>query len=284
MAAAKVKDFANIEGLKQGTVVNVTFLVGGDVNDTINVCSRLQGAHMNAVAHVPARAFPSLLEVEAYFERLVDCGVQEILVLGGGADNPLGVLSEAMQILESGLIQKYGFVRVGVAAHPEGHPDVSRDVMEDALLCKAEWAAANNVELYFETQFCFEPQPLIEWEQRVRHLLSKRLGGTVPLPPVHLGVAGPAKIMNLIKFAQMSGVGPSMRFVSRYAGNVLKLATTAAPDELVAGLAAYQHAEQECLFKKLHFYTFGGLKTTVKWANAVADGEFDLAGSSFVVR
>lgn len=281
MAAKKIGNFAEVEGLQPGTVVNVTFLVGSDIDDTIGLCKRLQDAGMNAVAHVPARGFSGLRDVEAYFDRLADCGVREVLVLGGGADQPMGSLSEAMQILESGLLQKYNFSRIGVAAHPEGHPDVSNDVMEEALLRKAEWACANSVDLYYETQFCFEPQPLIEWEEHVRKLLVKRLGTTAKLPPVHLGVAGPAKIHNLIKFASMSGVGASIRFVSKYATNVMKLATTAAPDELIAGLAAYQTSESACLFQRLHFYTFGGLKPTLRWANSAAAGKFELAGSGF---
>merc|ERR1719162_1414291 len=142
---------------------------------------------MKAVAHVPARGFECLKGVENYLDRLQGCGVREVLVLGGGADKPLGSLSEAMQILDSGLLQKYNFSRVGVAAHPEGHPDVANDIMEDALLRKAEWAAAHGVDLYYETQFCFEPEPIIEWEQHVRGLLKKRLGVGAKLPSVHIG-------------------------------------------------------------------------------------------------
>lgn len=283
MAAKKISNFAEVEGLKPGTVVNVTFLVGSDIEDTIDICKRLQDGGMQAVAHVPARGFSALKDVEAYLDRLADCGVRECLVLGGGADKPMGSLSEAMQILESGLLQKYNFSRIGVAAHPEGHPDVSNDVMEEALLRKAEWAAANGVDLYYETQFCFEPGPLIDWEVHTRNLLSKRLGANAKLPAVHLGVAGPAKIHNLIKFAGMSGVGASMRFVTKYAGNVLKLATTADPNELVVGLAAYQTSEPACLFRKLHFYSFGGLKPTLRWANGVVDGKFELSGDGFQI-
>lgn len=284
MAAKKIKSFSEVDGLRAGTTVNVTFLVGSDIEDTIDVCQRLQDAGMKAVAHVPARAFASLSGVEAYLDRLADVGVRELLVLGGGADQPAGALSEAMQVLESGLPLKYGFSRIGVAAHPEGHPSVKLDVMEEALLRKAEWAAANGVDLYYETQFCFEPAPIIRWEQRVRGLLSKRLGAAAKLPSVHLGVAGPAKIQNLIRFASMSGVGPSMRFVSQYTGNVLKLATTSAPDEVITGLAAYQSEESACLVRRLHFYTFGGLPSTLRWANSAVAGDLELTGAGFSVR
>jgi len=283
MAAKRIASFSQVDGLRRGTTVNVTFLVGSKIDDTISLCQSLQEAGMSAVAHLPARAFESLEGVEEYLVRLRDVGVCEVLVLGGGADRPAGSLHEAMQVLESGLLQRYNFSRVGVAAHPEGHPTVACDVMEEALLRKAEWAQANGMELYYETQFCFEAEPLVLWERRVRGLLAGRLGAGAKLPSVRLGVAGPAKISTLVKFAAMSGVGPSVWFVNRYAKNVLKLATTSAPDEVILGVAAHRSEEPGCLFQGLHFYTFGGLAPTVKWANSVDAGDFELSGMGFLV-
>lgn len=278
VAAQKVKLFQDVVGLHPGTSVNVTFLVGADIEDTIGLCRKLVDAGLLPVAHMPARAFPSLVEVEDYIVKLVDVGVREVLVLGGGASEPAGSLSEAMHVLESGLLQKHGIRRVGVAAHPEGHPDVDAETMDEALLRKAEWSKANCMDMYYATQFCFEAEPIIAWEQRTRASLVRRLGTDAGLPGVRLGVAGPAKMAALLKFALMSGVGPSVRFVSKYAGNVAKLATTSAPDALVAGIAAYQAREPRCLVRGLHYYSFGGFASTIRWANAVAAGEFDLVG------
>ena len=61
-----------------------------------------------------------------------------------------------LQILESGLIQEIGFDRVGVAAHPEGHPVIPEDVLMDVLVRKVQWAARTGIDVYLETQFCFE--------------------------------------------------------------------------------------------------------------------------------
>lgn len=277
-AAGKIACFKELPGLKPGTVVNVTFLPGSDVQDTIQVCHRLLQAKMSPVAHLPARSFESLEQVDRYLEQLSSAGVKEVLVLAGGAATPAGSLTDSLQILRSGLLQKHSIQRVGVAAHPEGHPDVEQSVLMGALLDKAEWAAENKMELYFATQFCFEPAPIIAWEKHVRTALQERLGPHSQLPGVHIGVAGPAKISALIKFGTMSGVGASLQFVSKYAGNVLRLASTAAPDELVAGLAEYQQGEPECILRKLHFYPFGGMKPTLHWANAVEAGEFEITG------
>ncbi len=87
------------------------------------------------------------------------------------------------------------------------------------------------------------------------------------MPSIRLGVAGPAKISSLIKFGAMSGVGNSMRMLTKYSGNVLKLAGTADPLDLLYGVATYQRDDPACMIKALHFYPFGGMKATLKWIN-----------------
>jgi methylenetetrahydrofolate reductase (NADPH) len=276
-ASKQITDFSTVEGLRPGTTVNVTYLVGAQIEESVSTCERLARAGMNPVAHVPVRAFASLPEVGSYLEKLRSVGVNEVLVLGGGAAEPKGELHESMQLLESGLVQKHGFTRIGFAAHPEGHPDISAPDVTDALARKAKWAAAEGAELYYETQFCFEADPIIEWERRTRAQLVKQLGtnGT-PLPRVRLGVAGPAKIANLIKFGMMSGVGNSLRFFTKYTGNVLMLATKAAPDGIIAGISRHADAEPDCLIEGLHYYPFGGFVSTLRWANAVEQGDFSM--------
>ena len=244
----------------------MTYLVGADIDESISICARLVDGGMRPVAHVPARAFVTMGDAEDYLSRLRGVGVEDVLVLGGGAPQPAGELHETMQILESGLLQRYEFKTVGVAAHPEGHPDIPEDELLDALLRKAAWARDHGVDLYFETQFCFEPEPIVEWEKRTRAALTSHLKGTDSnvkvadgtrpaahsdgwLPSVRLGVAGPAKISSLIKFGTMSGVGNSLNFVSKYAGNVFKLATKMGPDELILGVAEHRREDPECMIE-----------------------------------
>eukprot|EP00747_Dinoflagellata_sp_TGD_P165611 gnl/TRDRNA2_/TRDRNA2_187117_c0_seq1.p1 gnl/TRDRNA2_/TRDRNA2_187117_c0~~gnl/TRDRNA2_/TRDRNA2_187117_c0_seq1.p1 ORF type:complete len:413 (-),score=37.66 gnl/TRDRNA2_/TRDRNA2_187117_c0_seq1:205-1443(-) len=284
MSAKKVESFAKLNGLKPGMDINVPLLRGGETEETVNLCKRLVTDGMKPVAHVPARLFKNLSEVEEYLRQLKSIGVDNVLCLGGGADTPAGDLHETMQILESGLLQKYGFTRVGVAAHPEGHPDVPEVIMTEALVRKVEWARQHGVQLYFATQFCFDPESIIAWESRTRELLTQKLGTKEGLPAVHLGVAGPAKISTLIKFSLASGVGPSVRFLTKYSTNVVMLATTAAPDFLISGIAEHQQREPDCMIQKLHYYCFGGVGPTLRWANSVADGNFDLSDESFTVR
>jgi len=278
-AARRIGSFApQPQLLRAGARVNVTNLAGADMAECTSTCARLAAAGMRPVAHVPARAFRSLGELDAFLGGLRAAGVAEVLVLGGDAERPgCAELPEALAVLRSGLLQKHGLLAhgVGVAAHPEGHPSIAEGALAEALLRKAAWAQAEGVELYFETQFCFEAAPVIAWERRTRAALREALGERARLPRVRLGVAGPAKVSSLVRFAAFAGVGSSLRFISRYGGNVLKLATTAAPDALVAGVAAHMEKERgDCLIDGFHFFPLGGFHATLRWANAVADGAF----------
>ena len=87
---------------------------------------------------------------------------------------------------------------------------------------------------------------------------------------------GLATLKTLIKFAQMSGIGPSIRVLTRQASNLTKLLLVQAPDRLMLDLAAYKATDPECGIEKLHFYPFGGLAKTATWANALAAGHIEI--------
>jgi len=77
----------------------------------------------------------------------------------------------------------------------------------------------------------------------------------------------------LFRFAQISGIGPSMRFISKQARNVAKLMTVQSPHLLLADLAAGMSADPDCLIQHFHFYPFGGFAKTAAYASAVANGD-----------
>ena len=110
----------------------------------------------------------------------------------------------------------------------------------------------------------------------MRRELRELLGPMASLPRVRLGVAGPAKVSSLMRFAAFSGVGSALRFAARNSKSVAKLATTAAPDALVVGVAMHMDNEPDCLIEGLHLFPLGGFCATIHWANAVAAGDFVL--------
>jgi methylenetetrahydrofolate reductase (NADPH) len=265
--AAKIESFGDC--LAPGTSVNVTFLPGTDPRDTIAVAERLHNDGMRPVPHLAARSLRNTDQLEellvAYTSR---CGVEEVLCIGGGVDDPVGDFAATMEVLETGLIQKHGIRQIGVAGHPEGSPDISEDAVAEALAAKNELAARDGLDLYIETQFCFEADIVLDWERRVR-AAGNRL-------PIRIGIPGPATIKTLFRFAQISGIGPSMRFVAKQAKNVAKLMTVQSPHLLIAGLAEGMAADKDCLIRHFHYYPFGGFARTAAYAGAIAEGRIEL--------
>ncbi|MEC7049541.1 MAG: methylenetetrahydrofolate reductase [Pseudomonadota bacterium] len=265
--AAKIESFR--ECLAPGTTVNVTFLPGTDPSDTIAVAERLHNDGMRPVPHLAARSLRNADQLDELLTAFTTrCGVEEVLCIGGGVDNPVGDFSATIEVLESGLIQKHGIRHIGVAGHPEGSPDISDDEVERALSAKNDLAARDGLELYIETQFCFEADIVLDWERRVR--------GTGNRLPIRIGIPGPATIKTLFRFAQISGIGPSMRFVAKQAKNVAKLMTVQSPHLLIAGLAEGMAADEDCLIRHFHYYPFGGFARTAAYAGAIAEGRIDL--------
>jgi methylenetetrahydrofolate reductase (NADPH) len=275
-SAAKTADFR--EHVRAGGTIYITFLPGSDLKDTIAVATRLRKEGFNPVPHLAARSIASRALFEASLERLAqEAGVTQVLLIGGAVASPLGEFSDTMQLLATGLFDRHGITKIGVAGHPEGSPDIPEEAIRQALRWKNDFARRTGAQMYLVTQFCFEAAPIIRWD---RHIQAE--GNRLP---VHIGIPGLATVKTLMAHAKACGIGPSMRFLTRQAMNVAKLLTVSAPDKKVAELAAYRATDPGCGIRGVHMYALGGLKKSAQWSYAVADGEFTLDGDgSFSVE
>ena len=269
--ATKIDSFAAL--LAENTSVNVTFLPGTDPNDTIAVAKRLSDEGMNAIPHIAARSLSDKDQLDGLLKRMTsEANVSEVLVIGGGVDKPVGAFDNTMQVLNTGLIQKYGISRIGVSGHPEGSPDIHDDALAQAIADKNAFAVSEGLSLYMETQFCFDAAAVLSWERAIREA-----GNALP---IRVGIPGPASIKTLFRFAQISGIGPSMRFIAKQARNVAKLMTVQSPHLLLAGLANGMSnaptGEDKCLIQHFHYYPFGGFAKTAAYADTVAKGHITL--------
>ena len=261
-SASKVNNFQ--EHLSLGTSVNVTFLAGSNLKDTVQVCKRLNEEGFNPVPHIVARNFENTRALEIFLDLLVSTAyVCEVLVIAGDISRPLGPFSDSLQILNSGLLEKYQIRKVGVAGHPEGSPDISKDKLANAISDKNNWAKNSDMEAYITTQFCFEVPSIITWEKNIRKDGNKL--------PIHIGIPGPATLNTLIKFATMSGIGPSIRVLTRQAKNLTKLVFTQDPFNIIEGIAFAKLQDPDCLIEHLHFYPFGGLAKTTAWVKGILE-------------
>ncbi|GLQ34423.1 methylenetetrahydrofolate reductase [Amylibacter marinus] len=267
--AEKIADFRDL--LPQGTRVYIAHIDGTPIEDMVNTARRLANDGFAVMPHFPARIIKDRATLADWITRYKnEAGVTEALLLAGGVDHPQGDFSDSMQLLDSGLFDSAGFTRLHVAGHPEGNkdidPDGSRKNVDLALRWKQEFSNRTDAKMAIATQFCFESAPVIEWAENLAEN-----GFDIP---IHIGVAGPAKLQTMIKFALTCGVGPSLRVLQKRAKDVSKLLLPFKPDKFLTDLAEHRAANQNFLITNVHFFPLGGIKTNAKWAqeNAGANG------------
>ena len=263
--AAKIEDFRAI--LPAGTRIYLAHIDGTDFADMRATARRLTDEGFAVMPHFPARGIASRAELESRIAAYADVGVTEALVIAGGITTPRGPYDEALHLLRTGLFDARGFTRLHVAGHPEGNRDIDPQGGDaralDALVAKAGFARETDAAMAIATQFCFETAPVIAWTERLREA-----GITLP---VHLGVAGPARLQTMLKFAMACGVGASLRVLQRRAADLSKLMLPFEPAELLAELAAHKAAHPEFPVERVHFFPLGGIAATTDFtAGAVA--------------
>jgi methylenetetrahydrofolate reductase (NADPH) len=248
--------------LAPGTCVYIALIDPAEVALQKDAAVAVRKAGLEPVPHVPARFVRDEADLKGRIAALAgDAGVRQLLVLGGGAPVPIGRYDAAIQLMETGVFQENGIRKIGIAGHPEGNPDITKHLGEDALVKalqdKQAWLKANGIEGYLATQFLFEAEPVAQW--------SRALAGAGITMPIHVGVPGPATIKTLVKYAAMCGVGNSARFIRKQAMNVTKLLSVSTPDEFVQGLARLHLEQPQLNIAGPHLYPFGGFDKLLDW-------------------
>ncbi len=256
--AEKVEDFRAI--LPKGTRVYIAHIDGTPIEDMVATARRIAGEGFDVMPHFPARIIKDKATLQDWIARYQgEAGVKQGLILAGGVPAPVGDFHSSMQLLESGAFD--GFERLHVAGHPEGNKDIDPDGSDRAVMEAARWKTAfsnlTDAKMAMATQFCFEAQPVIDWVNRLK-------AEGVALP-VHIGVAGPAKLQTLIKFAISCGVGASLRVLQKRAMDVTKLLLPYEPTEFVSELAAHKAKNPDFGIEQVHFFPLGGIKTNAQW-------------------
>ena len=259
--AEKVDDFRAY--LPEGTRVYIAHIEGTPIEDMVATAARINSEGYDVMPHFPARIIKDKATLADWIARYQgEADVHQALLLAGGVATPHGDFHSSMQLLETGQFDKAGFKRLHVAGHPEGNKDIDpsgsdANVME-ALHWKQSFNERTDAHMALATQFAFEAGPIIEWADAI-----KAAGIDIP---IHIGIAGPAKLQTLIKFAIACGVGPSLKVLQKRAMDVTKLLLPYEPTEVLAQLAAHKAANPDFNIEKVHFFPLGGIKTNANWA------------------
>jgi methylenetetrahydrofolate reductase (NADPH) len=255
--AEKVEDFRAI--LPKGTRVYIAHIDGTPIEEMVATAKRVGAEGFDVMPHFPARIIKDRTTLTDWVARYKDVGVRQGLLLAGGVPQPVGDFETSMQLLETGAFT--GFDRLHVAGHPEGNKDIDPDGSDKMVMEAARWKSAfserTDAQMAMATQFCFEAGPVIDWVNRLQAEGIKL--------PVHIGVAGPAKLQTLIKFAIACGVGASLRVLQKRAMDVTKLLLPYEPTEFVADLAAHKAKNPSFGIEQVHFFPLGGIKTNAQW-------------------
>lgn len=249
------------EKLAPGTAVFIALIDAGDRDSQIAAARAVTAAGFAPVPHVPARFVVDEADLKSRIGALAAVGATSMLVLGGGAAEPLGRYDAAIQLLATGVFEANGVTRIGIAGHPEGNPDIAKARGEAALLAalkeKQAYLTGHGLQGFIATQFLFEAGPVADWAESLR-----RDGITLP---IHVGVPGPATIKTLVKYAALCGVGNSARFIRKQALNITRLLSVNTPDDFVADLAQLHFTRPELGIAAPHLYPFGGFDRLVGW-------------------
>ena len=263
--------------LVPGTRVYVSHLPGQAWEATARMCRAVREAGFEPIPHLPCRLVPSVDALERILGDFARAArPRGILLVSGDYPEAAGPFAESRQVLATGALERHGYTEVSLAGHPEGHPQVAAGTIRAAEIAKPAMAAAHGLSASILTQFLFEPEPFIEWSRSLRAQgVRARLV---------CGLAGPAKVSTLFRYATRCGVGASIRALGARPGSLKNLLGDLGPDRMLRALAEARLAGRG-EFDSVHFFGFGGFVRTAEWIAAVSAGEFALReGAGFAVR
>jgi len=263
--------------LSPGKKVYVSHLPKQSWSETELACQAARRAGFDPVPHIPVRLLADEATLDELLGRLIDrAQVAEVLLIAGDYPRPLGPYSCVADVLLSGVLNRHSLRRVSFAGHPEGHPKVAHDAIRSAEYEKSALAALAGLDVSLVTQFFFESGPFLDWarDARSRGVRAHIVGG----------LAGPARMTTLFKFAMRCGVGASIRALGARPSSLLSLAKEHGPEQVLGELAS-AHRSRHSPFDGIHLFCFGGYLRTCSWLHAVSNGHFTLnPGDGLSVR
>ena len=247
-----------------GTEVFLTWIPGANPMALVEVAAQLRSAGMCPVPHVAARHLESSDQLERLAARLAgDAGVDRILLIGGDRAKPAGPYDSSLAVMQTDVFQKTGITRMAIAGFPEGNANIPDPAVEESLQAKVDFASNTGLELSIVTQFCFTARPIVTWLERIRARGIEN--------PVRVGLAGPASVATLLRYAVRCGIGNSLHVLTEHP-SFAKLLTERGPEPIIRGIAAQAGAEEKGSLplgiSGLHFFVFGGFARTMDWINA----------------
>jgi len=245
--------------LKPGTAVFLTAVPAIDTSALVTAAAGLRKAGLEPVAHIAARRLASAEQLKELLVGLRgEADMRRLLVIGGDVDAS-GPFADALSVIQKGHLREAGIEAIGIGGYPEGHPRIAPERLEAALDQKIAAARAAGLSVTIVSQFSFSPEHILAW--------LKQLRACGIVVPVKVGMAGPASLTGLLRYAKRCGVSASLRGLMTGVGT--SLIGHAGPDRIVEALTAAGD-----LGASAHYFSFGGTLETARYACEAAAGRF----------
>ena len=254
-AASKIENFSDL--IPKGTLVYIAHIEGTPIEDMVETAKKINDQGYSPMPHFPARIIKNKQTLQDWISRYKnEANVDNALLIAGGSNKPHGDFDSSIQLIESELFDMAGFKNLHIAGHPEGNKDIDNDGttnnIDKALSWKNEFSNRTDATMAITTQFCFDSKTVIDWANAVKN-------NGIDLP-IHIGIAGPAKLQTLLKYSLECGVGASIKILQKRAMDLTKLLLPYKPTQILSELAEYEHNNPDFNIEKVHFFPLGGVK------------------------
>ena len=174
------------ELIPPGTKIAITFLPNEDFPGRVAAAARVRQLGFVPVPHISARRLKSQAELENFLAALQrEAAIDRAFVVAGDPPRPEGPYADALAVINTGLLARYGVTRVGISGYPEGHPEIGSEKLWQAKREKLAAISDAGHDFAVVTQFGFDAGPILGWLDQLRKANVHGL--------VRVGVPGPAR-------------------------------------------------------------------------------------------
>ena len=254
-AVAKIENLSEL--IPPETLVYIAHIEGTPIDEMVKTAKKIHDQGYVTMPHFPARIIKDKNTLKDWISRYQnEANVNNALLLGGGVKKPYGDYDSSIQLIESELFDIAGFNKLYFAGHPEGNKDIDPDGstknIDEALSWKNDFRNRTDADMAITTQFCFDSKTVINWANDI-----KNMGIDIP---IHIGIAGPAKLQTLLRYSIECGVGASIKILQKRALDLTKLLLPYKPTNILFELAEYKFNNPDFNIEKVHFFPLGGVK------------------------
>jgi len=264
-AVAKIENLSEL--IPPETLVYIAHIEGTPIDEMVKTAKKINDQGYVTMPHFPARIIKDKNTLKDWISRYQnEANVNNALLLGGGVKKPYGDYDSSIQLIESELFDIAGFNKLYFAGHPEGNKDIDPDGstknIDEALSWKNDFRNRTDADMAITTQFCFDSKTVINWANDI-----KNKGINIP---IHIGIAGPAKLQTLLRYSIECGVGASIKILQKRALDLTKLLLPYKPTNILSELAEYKFNNPDLNIEKVHFFPLGGVKQVSKFVQDIA--------------